>query len=117
MLSLATPLLVGVLGACGLLLLMRRRLLELVLGVALLGHAANLMLLGAARDLPDPAPLVAPGELLPPAGHADPVPQALVLTAIVIGLGVQAFVLALVRRQAQLRGDDLVDPPATGDVP
>lgn len=110
MVSLATPLLVGVLVACGLALLLRRRMIEIVLGVVLLGHAANLMLLGAGDEIPDLAPLVAVGEELPPAGYADPVSEALVLTAIVIGLGVQAFLLALVLRQARVTGDDLVDP-------
>lgn len=89
----------GALFAVGLYLLMHREVLRVVVGVVLFTHAANLVLF-LAGDL-DWAK--APGSA-PPGGHlrteANPLLQAIILTAIVIGLGLQMFVLALVRSAA-----------------
>ena len=101
-------LVVGALYAAGFYLLLRRSLVKIVLGLVLLGHAANLLLFTAGRLGRAAVPIVSPGSeaLQPP--HADPVPQALVLTAIVIGFGVQAFTLVLLHRTyASTRSDDL----------
>lgn len=108
---------IGLLYACGLYLLMRRSLVKLVLGLALLGHGANLLLFTAGRLVAGRPPIVPPGgtALAPP--HPDPVPQALVLTAIVIGFGVQAFALVLLKRAwAVVRTDDL-DAMQSTDTP
>ncbi len=97
----------AVLAAAGTWLLTARSLTRIVLGVALLGHAAVLGLLAAGGEA-GRAPVVdqqSPGA----AAVADPLPQALSLTAIVISFGLTLFVLALARRQAQLTGDDLVE--------
>ena len=100
---------IGVLYAAGLYLVMRRSVVKLVLGLALLGHAANLLIFTAGRLSRAAAPIVPPGaeRLVPP--HADPVPQALILTAIVIGFGVQAFALVLVKRAHRQTGTDDLD--------
>ena len=100
---------IGVLYTAGLYLVMRRNIVKLVLGLALLGHAANLLLFTVGRLSRDGAPIIPEGadRLVPP--HADPVPQALVLTAIVIGFGVQAFALVLVKRAHRETGTDDVD--------
>ena len=100
---------IGVLYAVGLYLVMRRSIVKLVLGLAVLGHAANLLIFTVGRLSRDGPPIIAPGagQLVPP--HADPVPQALVLTAIVIGFGVQAFALVLVKRAHQETGTDDLD--------
>ena len=100
---------IGVLYAAGLYLVMRRSVVKLVLGLALLGHAANLLIFTVGRLSRAAAPIVPAGaeRLLPP--HADPVPQALVLTAIVIGFGVQAFALVLVKRAHRETGTDDLD--------
>lgn len=99
---------IGGLYAAGLYLMMRRSMVKLVLGLALLGHAANLLIFVAGRLVRGVPPLVASGETVPAAGAADPLPQALVLTAIVIGFGVQAFLLVLLKRGYFLmRTDDL----------
>jgi multicomponent Na+:H+ antiporter subunit C len=97
---------VGVLYACGLFLVMRRGIVRIVLGLALLAHAANLLIFTVGGLSRGSAPLVPPGGTVPPAPFADPVPQALILTAIVIGFGVQAFVLVLVKRAARETGTD-----------
>ena len=89
---------IGTLYACGLYLLMRRSLVKLVIGLALLGHAANLLIFTVGRLTRGYAPLVAEGAQAPPQPFADPLPQALILTAIVIGFGLQAFALVLFRR-------------------
>jgi multicomponent Na+:H+ antiporter subunit C len=100
---------IGVLYAAGFYLVMRRSMVKLVLGLALLGHAANLLIFTVGRLSRDGAPIVAQGaeRLVPP--HADPVPQALILTAIVIGFGVQAFALVLVKRAYRETGTDDLD--------
>ncbi len=109
------PVVVGALWAAGVFLLLRRSLVKAVLGLALLGYATNLLLLVAAGTGRRAAPIVPPGaEALPP-GHADPVPQALVLTAIVIGFGVQAFALVLLKRAYAETGSDDLDRMESGD--
>jgi len=98
----------GLLYAAGLYLMMRRSLVKLVFGLALLGHGANLLIFTAGRLRGGAAPLVPPGAERLAESAADPVPQALILTAIVIGFGVQAFALVLLKRAwAALQADDL----------
>jgi multicomponent Na+:H+ antiporter subunit C len=84
---------VGVLFAVSIFLMLGRELKGVCMGVFLLGHAANLAILAASRSpagkLP---PILSEG---PIANLVDPLPQALILTAIVIGFAVQAFLLTL----------------------
>jgi len=100
---------VGGLYACGLYMLMRRNVVKFVIGLALLSHAANLLIFTAAGLTRGKAPLVPEGatRLSPP--FADPLPQALILTAIVISFGVMGFALVLVRRSFEEAGTDDVD--------
>ncbi len=84
-------------------LLMQRRLSRIIIGLGLLGHGANLLLMLSAGRRGD-AVFVGAGE-----GPADPLPQAFALTAIVITFGVIAFLLALAWRSVELTGDDLVE--------
>ncbi|MBX3096444.1 MAG: NADH-quinone oxidoreductase subunit K [Fimbriimonadaceae bacterium] len=104
---------VGALFAVAIYLLMQRELIRLLLGLAVLGNAANLLIFvssGAYRAAP---PLIAEGQkTMNPVGVADPMPQALILTAIVIGFGVLAFAMALVNRTHL--GADASD---TGELP
>lgn len=95
---------VGALYAAGTYLVLQRALTRIVLGLALLGHGANLLLLLAGGPA-GRAPIVGAG-----AGPvADPLPQALALTAIVITFGITAFLLALAYRSWLLRHDDEVE--------
>jgi len=107
--TLLLALAIGVLYAAGTWLLLRRSAVRVVFGLALLGHAANLLIFTAGRLVREAPPIVPPGALAPPAPSADPLPQALVLTAIVIGFGVQAFALVLLKRACQEAGTDDVD--------
>ena len=91
--------------ATGTFLVTSRSLSRIVLGFALLGHAAVLALLAAGGRAGSP-PIV-DGEPAP--DTSNPLPQALSLTAIVISFGLTLFVLALARRQQMLTGDDLVE--------
>lgn len=104
--------------AAGLYLMLQRGLLHILVGLTLLGHGANMGIFVAAGARIAPPPLVPEGALVPPAGHADPLPQALILTAIVIGFGVLGFALALARRAVETLGtDDLDALPDPGAEP
>ena len=97
---------VGVLYAAGLYMMMRRSIVILILGLALIGHAANLLIFTIGRlDYTTP-PLIPAGAELLAEPTADPLPQALILTAIVIGFGVQAFAIVLIKRAYQTLGTD-----------
>ncbi len=100
--------LIAIIFGAGFYLLMRRSFLKVILGLMLLGHAANLLVFTSAGIERGPAPLVQAGMAAPPTGSADPIPQALVLTAIVISFGVAAFALVLFRRAYDdLDSDDM----------
>lgn len=105
--NLTLALLIGVLYTVGTYLLLQRTLTRVVMGLALLGHGANLLLLqagGAAGAVPIIGRTAGDvGE-----GTADPLPQAMVLTAIVITFGVSAFLLALAYRSWVLTQEDEV---------
>ena len=95
---------VGVLCACGLYLLLSARTLPVILGITLFSYAVNLFLLGMGRLTTGRPPMAGTG------GHpADPVPQALVLTAIVIGFAMTAFCVVLALRSLAQNGTDHVN--------
>ena len=107
--NLTLALLIGVLSTMGTSLLLQRTRPRVVIGLGLLSHGANLLLLqagGSAGAVPfvgtPGGPAGAEG------GTADPLPQAMVLTAIVIAFGVSAFLLALAYRSWVLTDDDEV---------
>ncbi len=108
--TLLLGLVVGVLFGCGVYLLLQRSLGQLLVGLVLLGNAVNLAVFVAGRITRAAPPLTALGETTPPAGAADPLPQALVLTAIVIGFALLSFAAALMWRLHDAAQDD--DPDA-----
>jgi multicomponent Na+:H+ antiporter subunit C len=97
---------IGVLYAAGLYMMLRRSLFKLVLGLAMLSHGANLLIFTAAGLTRAEPPIILSGELKLPPNAADPLPQALILTAIVISFGVLAFALVLFHRTHQALGTD-----------
>ncbi|MGA0298660.1 MAG: NADH-quinone oxidoreductase subunit K, partial [Ilumatobacteraceae bacterium] len=99
--SIVLALVTAVLFACGSWLLMQRRLTRIVIGIGLLGHGANLLLITAGGPAGRP-PLIGAD---PIDSLSDPLPQALALTAIVITFGVTAFLLALGYRSWQITTD------------
>jgi multicomponent Na+:H+ antiporter subunit C len=94
----------GVLFACGTYLVLGRQLSRLIIGIGLLGHGANVIIVLAGGFGGEPA--FVGGDV---DDFADPLPQALVLTAIVITFGVIAFLLALAYRSWVLNDDDHVE--------
>lgn len=99
---------VGLMFGCGVWLVLRRRTFSAVLGLTLLAYAVNLLIFLGGRIDRNTAPLTLPGaERL-----ADPLPQALVLTAIVIGFGMTAFLIALALKSLGASGTDRIDLPA-----
>lgn len=99
---------VGILFACGLYMLLRRSLVKVVMGLVLLAHSANLLIFTAAGIKRGAPPLIGEGLQSPATEVADPLPQALILTAIVISFGLTAFQLVLFQRTyAELGTDDL----------
>ena len=95
---------IGVLTACGVFLILRSRTFPVLLGLTLLSYAVNLFLFASGRLRIDAPPLIRAG-----ASYADPLPQALVLTAIVIGFAMTAFVISLSLRARAELGNDHVD--------
>jgi multicomponent Na+:H+ antiporter subunit C len=94
----------GVLCACGTYLLLARQLSRIILGLGLFGHGVNILLVLSGGDGGRPA-----FAGTDPASVADPLPQAFVLTAIVITFGVTSFLLALAYRSWVLTDDDDVE--------
>lgn len=93
----------GLLVACGIYLILERSLTRILLGVMLMSNGVNLLFLIAAGK-PGSPPIVG----LTEGPVSDPLPQAMVLTAIVITMAVAAFVLTLAYRSFQLHGHDEV---------
>ncbi|WP_280400742.1 Na(+)/H(+) antiporter subunit C [Nocardia carnea] len=106
--------LVGVLLACGVYLLLERTVTKMLLGILLIGNAVNLLIITMGG--PDGAPPIKGATDTVRDSTADPLAQALVLTAIVITMGVSAFVLALAYRSYILTTSEKVenDPEDVG---
>ena len=96
---------IGIMTSCAVYLLLRGRTFPLVLGLSMLSTTANLFILSMGRLRPGLSPIVAAGA----EDYADPVPQALVLTAVVIGFGMTGFIMALATRMRHQTGSDHVD--------
>lgn len=106
---------VGSLYAAGLYMMLRRSLVKLILGLALISHGANLLIFTIGRLVRARAPLVPEGATEPVPPIADPLPQALILTAIVISFGVLAFTVVLLQRTYQVTGTEDLDQMKTTD--
>ncbi|TVR77196.1 MAG: Na+/H+ antiporter subunit C [Chitinophagaceae bacterium] len=104
--ELVLAIVVGSLYAASVYMLLRRSLVRLIIGLILLGHASNLFIFSISRLSRGIPPLIEIGENVPPEGYADPLPQALILTAIVIGFGIQAFAIVLIKRVYLVVGTD-----------
>ena len=104
---------IGVLAGCGLWLMLRARSFDLVLGLTLLSYAINLFLFASGRLTANAAAFIGADGPLP--GVTDPLPQALVLTAIVIGFAMTALLLAIALAARAESDTDHVDG-AVGDA-
>jgi multicomponent Na+:H+ antiporter subunit C len=106
---------VAALFGAGAYMLMRRSLVKLVMGLVLFGHGANLLIFTMARAQRGRPPLVPPGEEAPAAPFTDPLPLALILTAIVIGFGIVSYAIVLIKRVYEDVGADDLSIMTTTD--
>lgn len=90
--------LVGVFVSLGIYLLLSRSVIRMLLGMTILGNGVNLLIFTAGRVTREAAPIVPAGLYAPAGPIANPLPQALILTAIVIGFSMFSFLLVLAFR-------------------
>ena len=114
--NLLLAIMIGVLYTAGIYMILKRSFVRVIIGLIFLGHAANLLIFTVGRlTKGNPAFLSEEGLFNSPI--ADPLPQALILTAIVIGFGVQAFAIVLFKKAYQVVGsDDLDEMKSTDEI-
>ena len=102
--------LIGVLYGAGVFMLLRRSMVKLLIGIMLLGTGANLLIFLLGRITKGKPPVIDDVSRIFTDIYADPIPQALILTAIVISFGLQSFAIVLLKRvYALVNSDDLDD--------
>mgnify|MGYP001371840210 CR=1 FL=1 len=100
---------IAALSGSGIWLLLRPRTYQVIIGLSLLSYAVNIFIFSMGRLRVGAPPLVEPGVVPDPSQFADPVPQALVLTAIVISFAMTALFLVVLLASRGLTGTDHVD--------
>ncbi len=100
---------IGILVGSGVWLILRPRTYQVIIGLALLSYAVNLFIFSMGRLKTNAAPVLSGAGEIDPAAFADPLPQALVLTAIVIGFATTALFLVVLLAARGLTGTDHVD--------
>ncbi len=100
---------VGVLFAASVYMILRRSIVKLIVGLVLLGHGANLLIFLSSGLMRGKPPLIPAGETQMTGEYSDPLPSALILTAIVISFGIVSFAAVLVKRAYQEVGTDDLD--------
>lgn len=105
----ALAILIGVFFAAAIYMILSRSLIRMLLGVAILGNAVNLLIFTVGRVTREVPPIVPEGQYKPLVDIANPLPQALILTAIVIGFSLFAFLLVLTYRAYQELNADNTD--------
>jgi len=100
---------VGLLYGTAIYMILQKGLVKVIIGILILGHASNLFIFVIARLTRGAPALVPEGFESVPEPFADPLPQALILTAIVIGFGIQAFAIVLLQRVYKVTGTSDVD--------
>ncbi len=102
--------LIGVLYAAGAYLVLRRSMVKLLLGIMLFGNATNILIFLLGNIVKGKPPIIGENFKVFQDIYADPIPQALILTAIVISFGLTAFAIVLLKRvYALIDSDDLDD--------
>ena len=107
---------VGLIYAAAIYMMLRRSIVKLVIGLMLISNAANLLIFTSAGMTRGAPPLIPEGAMLPDGAVADPLPQAVVLTAIVIAFGVLAFAVVLIHRAYNIFHTDYLDPMKDTDT-
>ena len=107
----------GILYAAGIYLILRRSLVKLIIGIVILGNGVNLLIFLMGGLVKGRPPLISADETALEGIYADPVPQALILTAIVISFGLQSFAIVLIKRAYKvLKTDDIDTMNKTDDI-
>ncbi|WP_292035954.1 MULTISPECIES: Na+/H+ antiporter subunit C [unclassified Brevundimonas] len=106
---------IGVLTAAGVWLLLRPRTFQVIIGLSLLGYAVNLFIFAMGRLRAGSPPVLRDDLPADPAAYADPVPQALVLTAIVISFALTALFLVVLMTSRGITGSDHIDGREPGE--
>ena len=106
---------IGVLGGSGVWLVLRPRTFQVLMGLTLLSYAVNLFIFAMGSLSIDREPIVQPGLAPNLVNYTDPLPQALVLTAIVIGFATSALFLVVLLASRGLSGTDHVDGEEPAD--
>ncbi len=106
---------IGVLYAAGLYMILRRSLVKLIIGIVILGNGANLLIFLLGRITKGAPPIIPEDSKVFIEAYADPVPQALILTAIVISFGLQSFAIILIKRAHKVVKTDDLDEMNTTD--
>jgi len=101
--------LVGLLYASGIYMMFRRSMVKLLLGLLLLGNGANILIFLMGDLAKGTPPIIGQAEKTFTGVYADPVPQALILTAIVISFGLQSFAIILLKKVYVSTGSDDLD--------
>lgn len=96
----------GVIFACGIYMMLRRSMVRLIIGLSMITYAVNLLIFAMGDLSRRAAPII---DTTPVEEMADPLPQALILTAIVISFGATAFTIALAYRASQVVNSDSLD--------
>ena len=108
MIELVLALAIGVLSASGIWLLLRPRTFQVIMGLSLLSYGVNIFIFAMGRPRSAAPPILASGDV-DPSHYVDPVPQALVLTAIVISFALTALFLVVMLAARGVTGSDHVD--------
>jgi multicomponent Na+:H+ antiporter subunit C len=108
-------LIIGLLTASGCYLLLQRRLLRVVIGLSIISQAANLVIFTAGKVPSFKPAFIASSDKVLTGATADPLPQALILTAIVIGFAMVAFFIVLTYRVFKETGTDNIDKMLESD--
>lgn len=107
---------IGLLHASGIYLLLRRSMFKMIIGLILLGNGVNLLIFLLGRLVKGHPPVIDGNSKIFTDIYADPLPQALILTAIVIGFGLQSFAIILIKRVYKvLETDDLDELNSTDE--
>jgi len=108
--ELVLVLLIGILYAAGIYLILRRSMVKLLLGIMLLGNGTNILIFLLGTITKGKPPVIGPDQNVFQDIYADPIPQSLILTAIVISFALTAFAIVLLKRvYALVDSDDLDD--------
>lgn len=108
--------LIGVLYSTGIYLMLRRSMVKLLIGLLLLGNGANLLIFLLGDLTKGKPPVIPPDSNIFTEIYADPIPQSLILTAIVISFGLQSFAIILLKKVYLATGSDNLDDLNTHDI-